>query len=189
MSGLVIALRFVPLVALAAAALLSSRRGGSGRVRARSGGGRAPLVANLAALGAYLPALLVFSASTTCPAALWLASSGALLAAAGVALVLRSRAELGPAWSLVPGADQRTGLVTTGPYRLVRHPIYLGFTLLAMGEAIAFGSWPALVVVLLGLIPTFVWRARAEETALGRTFDERYAAYRRRTRMIIPGLL
>jgi len=146
-------------------------------------------VANLAAFGSYLPALLLFSGSSTGPTALLLASSGALLALAGVALVLRSRAELGPAWSLVPGADQRTGLVTTGPYRLVRHPIYLGLTLLALGEAVATGSWPALAVLLFGIVPTFVWRARAEATVLARAFDERYAAYRRRTRMIIPGIL
>jgi protein-S-isoprenylcysteine O-methyltransferase Ste14 len=121
--------------------------------------------------------------------ALPLALSGCLLALAGAALVLRSRTELGPAWSFVPKADQDTGPVTTGPYRLVRHPIYLGLTLLAMGQAFAFGSWPALLIVLSGIVPTFVWRARAEETLLSRTFGERYDVYRRRTRMIIPHLL
>ena len=108
--------------------------------------------------------------------ALPLALSGCLLALAGAALVLRSRAELGPAWSFVPKADQGTGLVTTGPYRLVRHPIYLGLALLAMGEALAFSSWPALMIVLSGIVPTFAWRARAEEKLLSRTFGERYAA-------------
>ena len=83
--------------------------------------------------------------------ALPLALSGCLLALAGAALVLRSRAELGPAWSFVPKADQGTGLVTTGPYRLVRHPIYLGLALLAMGEALVFGSWFALMIVLSGI--------------------------------------
>ena len=121
--------------------------------------------------------------------ALPLALLGCLLALAGAALVLRSRAELGPAWSFVPKADQGTGLVTTGPYRLVRHPIYLGLALLAMGEALAFGSWPALMIVLSGVVPTFAWRARAEEKLLSRTFGERYAVYRQRTKMIIPYLL
>jgi protein-S-isoprenylcysteine O-methyltransferase Ste14 len=121
--------------------------------------------------------------------ALLLASSGSLLAVAGAALVLRSRVELGPAWSFVPKADQGTGLATTGPYRLVRHPIYLGLTLLAIGQALAFGSWPALVIVLSGIVPTFAWRARAEEKLLSRTFGERYAVYRQRTKMIIPYLL
>ena len=120
--------------------------------------------------------------------ALPLALSGCLLALAGTALVLRSRAELGTAWSFVPKADQGTGLVTTGPYRLVRHPIYLGLALLAMGKALAFGNWPAFMIVLSGIVPTFVWRARAEEALLSRTFGERYALYRKGTKMIIPHL-
>ena len=69
------------------------------------------------------------------------------------------------------------------------HPIYLGFALLATGQALAFGSWPALTIVLFGIVPTFAWRARAEEKLLSRTFGERYAAYRRQTKMIIPYLL
>ncbi|WP_436249992.1 methyltransferase [Mesorhizobium amorphae] len=60
---------------------------------------------------------------------------GCLLALAGAALVLRSRAELGSGWSLVPMTDQGTGLVTTAPYHLIRHPIYLGLSMLAMGGA------------------------------------------------------
>lgn len=118
--------------------------------------------------------------------ALLLASSGCLLAVASAALVLRSRIELGQAWSLVPMADEATGLVTSGPYRLVRHPIYLGLAGLAMGEALAFGSWPALLVALCGIVPTFVWRARAEERLLSRALGDSYALYRRRTRMMIP---
>ena len=121
--------------------------------------------------------------------ALALALSGCLVALAGAALVLRSRTELGPAWSLVPKVDQSTGPVTTGPYRLVRHPIYLGLALLAMGEAPAFGSWPAFFIVLFGIVPTFAWRARAEEKLLSRTFGERYEAYRQRTKMIVPHIL
>jgi protein-S-isoprenylcysteine O-methyltransferase Ste14 len=190
MSTLVIVLRIVSLAVAGLLWLAVTRRCGGPRTRARqSGSDRAPLVANLAAVGLYLPSLLVFSGSPAGLTALLLASSGSLLAVAGVALVLRSRAELGPAWSFVPKADQVTGLVTTGPYRLVRHPIYLGLALLVMGEALAFGSWPALMIVLSGIVPTLAWRARAEEKLLSRTFGERYAAYRQRTRMMIPGLL
>ena len=159
-------------------------------MRARpNGSDRAPLVANFAALGLYVPSLLVFSGSSAGSAGLLLASSGALVGVAGAALVVRSRAELGPAWSFVPKADQSTGLVTTGPYRLVRHPIYLGLGLLAMGEALAFDSWPALTIVLFGILPTFAWRARAEEKLLSRAFGDRYTVYRQRTKMIIPYLL
>jgi protein-S-isoprenylcysteine O-methyltransferase Ste14 len=191
MSTLVIVLRIVSLLAFAAPMLLADTgHGGEPRSRARKGGSdRAPLVANLVAFSLYLPSLLVFSGSPAGSTALLLASAGSLLAVAGAVLVLRSRAVLGPAWSFVPKADQGAGLVTTGPYRLVRHPIYLGFALLAMGQALAFGSWPALVIVLAGIVPTFAWRARAEEKLLSRTFGERYALYRQRTKMIVPYLL
>jgi protein-S-isoprenylcysteine O-methyltransferase Ste14 len=190
MSTLVIMLRTVSLLAFAGPTFLfvSGRRGGP-KTRARQEGGGAPVVANLAASGLFFLALLMYSGSSEASMALPLALSGCLLALAGAALVRRSRAALGPAWSFVPKADQGTGLVTTGPYRLVRHPIYLGLALLAMGEALAFGSWPALVIALLGMVPTFAWRARAEEKLLSRTFGERYAVYRQQTKMIIPYLL
>jgi protein-S-isoprenylcysteine O-methyltransferase Ste14 len=146
-------------------------------------------VANFAAVGLHVSALLVFSGSAAGSTALLLASSGSLLAIAGAAIVYRSRIELGAAWSLAPRADPGTGLVTTGTYRLVRHPIYLGFVLLALGQALAFGSWPALVIVMAGVAPTFAWRARTEEKLLRRTFGERYAVYQQRARMVIPYVL
>lgn len=86
-------------------------------------------------------------------------------------------------------ADDATGIVTTGPYRHVRHPIYLGLSVLAMGQALAFASWPALLVVLAGIVPTFAWRGLAEERLLSATFGDRYARYRKQTGMIIPHLL
>ena len=191
MSTLIIVLRIVSLLAFAGPMLLAvTGRSGEPKTRARQRGrDRAPLVANLAAFALFLPSLLAFSGSPAGSTALLLASSGSLLAGAGAALVLRSRAELGPAWSFVPRADQGTGLVTTGPYRLVRHPIYLGLALLAMGEALAFGSWPALMIVLSGIVPTFAWRARAEEKLLSHTFGKPYAVYRQHTKMIVPYVL
>lgn len=191
MPTLIIVLRTVSLLALAGPMLLGvSGRRVHAKTRARQrGGDRAPVVANLAAFGLFFPSLLIFAGGSEGFTALLLTSSGSLLAVAGAVLVLRSRAQLGPAWSFVPMADQGTGLVTTGPYRLVRHPIYLGLALLAMGEALAFSSWPAFLIVLCGIVPTFAWRARAEETLLSRTFGESYAFYRKQTKMIIPRLL
>jgi protein-S-isoprenylcysteine O-methyltransferase Ste14 len=191
MSTLVIVLRLVSLLACAGPMLLVTRgRRGERRTRARQRGGHpAPVVANLIAFGSYFPALLISAGSSVGFDALLLASSGSLLAAAGAALVVTSRAALGPAWSFFPAADRRTGLVTSGPYRLIRHPIYLGFVMLTIGQALAFGSWPALMVVLLGIVPTFVWRARAEEKLLSRTFGQSHAVYRQQTKMIVPFVL
>jgi protein-S-isoprenylcysteine O-methyltransferase Ste14 len=191
MSTLVIFLRVVAVLAFAAPMLLSvtGRRERSETRARQAGSDRAPLVANFAAFGFYLPSLLVFSVGPASYTALLLAAFGSLLSMSGAALVLRSRAVLGPAWSLVPKADRDAGLVTTGPYRLVRHPIYLGLAMVAMGAALAFGSWPALMIVLFGIVPTFAWRAYAEEKLLSRIFGARYDLYRQRTRMIVPYLL
>jgi protein-S-isoprenylcysteine O-methyltransferase Ste14 len=191
MSTLAVVLRIVAFLAFAGLMLLSVNWcRGQAKTRARQDrGDRAPLVANFTAFGLFFLSLLIFSSSPTGFTALLLALSGSLLALAGAALVVRCRAELGAAWSFAPKADQSTGLVTTGPYRLVRHPIYLGLALLAMGEALAFGSWPAILIALSAIVPTLAWRASAEEKLLSRTFGERYEVYRQRTKMIIPHLL
>lgn len=188
MSTFVVVLRAASLLAFAAPLLLTV--GGRGRKRSRGGdrrcGARTPVLANLAAFGLFFTFLAAFAGNAEGLVALLLALCGSLLALAGAALVLRSRAELGSAWSFVPMADQGTDFVTTGPYRLVRHPIYLGLALLAMGEAVAFGSWPAVAVVFSAIVPTFMWRASAEESLLAGTFGERYAVYRKQTRMMVP---
>jgi protein-S-isoprenylcysteine O-methyltransferase Ste14 len=190
MATLVVVLRAVSLLCFAAPMLLGpgarpERSGTEGRQRAA---GRTPVAANFAAFAVFIFSLWMFSGSRDGPPALWLASLGSLLASAGAALILRSRAALGSAWSFVPVAHQATGLITTGPYRLVRHPIYLGLALLAMGNAVAFFNGPAAAVVLCGIVPTFAWRARTEERVLSRTFGERHVRYQEQTRMIIPWL-
>jgi protein-S-isoprenylcysteine O-methyltransferase Ste14 len=191
MSILVTVLRAASLLAFAGPVLLTI--GGRDRKRSRGAdrrrGDRIPVLANFAAFGLFFAFLAALAGSADGLAALLLALCGCFLALAGAALVLWSRTALGSAWSFVPMADQGTGLVTTGPYRLVRHPIYLGLSLLAMGEALAFSSWPAVAVVFSAIVPTFVWRACAEERLLADTFGERYAHYRKQTKMMIPYLL
>src|SRR5215467_12711495 len=188
MPALVAVFRAASLLALAGPMLLKV----GGRDRKRSGGAerrhgdRTPVLANFAAFGLFFALMIAFVGSADGPVALLLAVCGCLLAVAGSALVIRSRRELGSAWSFVPTVVQGTGLVTTGPYRLVRHPIYLSLVLLAAGEALAFGSWPALIIVVSGIVPTFAWRAHAEEALLSQTFGESYALYRKETGMITP---
>jgi protein-S-isoprenylcysteine O-methyltransferase Ste14/uncharacterized membrane protein YdjX (TVP38/TMEM64 family) len=191
MSMLVTILRVASLLAFAGPILLNV--GGRDRKRSRGAdrlrGDRTPVFANFAAFGLFLTLLIAFVGSADGTVALLLALCGCLLAVAGGVLVLRSRGELGSAWSFVPTIDQGTGLVTTGPYRFVRHPIYLGLSMLTMGEALAFGSWPAVAVVVSAIVPTFVWRACAEERLLADTFGDRYDHYRQRTKLMIPYLL
>ena len=76
-------------------------------------------------------------------------------------------------------------LVTHGIYRIVRHPIYLGAILVAIGIPVFVSSLDGLLIMLL-LIPIVLIRIRIEERLLGDEFGEEYQAYRKRTRKLIP---
>jgi protein-S-isoprenylcysteine O-methyltransferase Ste14/uncharacterized membrane protein YdjX (TVP38/TMEM64 family) len=191
MSGLVTVLRVASLFAFAGPMLLAA--GGRDRNRDRGDdkrrGEKTPVLANFAAFGLFIALLIAFARDADGAGAPMLAVCGCLFAGAGGVLIFWSRRELGSAWSFVPTVAQDTGFVTTGPYRIIRHPIYLGFCLLAMGQALAFGSWPAVLAVLFVVVPTLVWRARAEESLLADMFADHYDQYRRQTKLMIPYLL
>ena len=75
-------------------------------------------------------------------------------------------------------------LVTSGPYRLVRHPIYSGILLAGVGTAVAL-SWMWLVAVALAGV-YFTYSATVEEGYLSREFPDAYPAYKRSTKMLVP---
>ena len=102
---------------------------------------------------------------------------------AGTLLAFWSAWYLGTSFSLLPQA--RT-LVTSGPYRYVRHPIYLGGLLITIGEVWLRFSALTVALNVLFLVAQVV-RLRAEEAVLERTFPE-YADYRARTSALIPGI-
>lgn len=150
---------------------------------------RLPLVANLSSFGLFFPLLLITREDFDGHVSLELAIGGAAFSVIGSLIALRSRRELGAAWSLAPRAGEASGLVTTGPYRRVRHPIYSGLSMLTAGEAIAFASLPAFLVAVIAVVPTFLWRAHVEEQLLIEVFGAKYLDYRMRTKTLIPFLL
>jgi protein-S-isoprenylcysteine O-methyltransferase Ste14 len=78
-------------------------------------------------------------------------------------------------------------LVTTGPYRFIRNPSYLGLLIGALGWALAFRSGVGVVLTAL-LVPALVARINAEERLLGTHFGAEYEAYRARTWRLVPGV-
>ena len=150
---------------------------------------RLAVFANFGAVGLFYLALFVFAGSTHAPWALALGVLGCAIAVTGSVIVWKSRLALGAAWSLLPKAGEQTGVVTSGPYRLIRHPIYLGWSVVAVGQAVAFSSGPTLLLVWACVIPSFVWRAREEERLLISIFGELYVSYRKQTKMIVPHVL
>lgn len=75
-------------------------------------------------------------------------------------------------------------LVTSGPYRLVRHPIYTGILTAGVGTAIGL-NWRWLIAVALAGA-YFVYSATVEERYLTGQFSDAYPAYKRSTRMLVP---
>jgi protein-S-isoprenylcysteine O-methyltransferase Ste14 len=77
-------------------------------------------------------------------------------------------------------------LVRDGPYRFVRHPVYLGMTIALLGLAVALRSWPGLIGVFLLFLPSEIYRARLEEKALARKFGSEWENYAAQTGFILP---
>jgi protein-S-isoprenylcysteine O-methyltransferase Ste14 len=118
------------------------------------------------------------------PARLVAAAGGVALIAAGAVLAIRGVVDLGGNLTIVPRPPDHAQLVDRGAYRLVRHPIYGGLVLGALGWGLATAS-PAAVAGGLALGVFFDLKSRREEGWLGERFAE-YPAYRDRTRKLIP---
>ena len=143
-------------------------------------------------LAVVLPALVAvfrdtpWLAHTHAPGA-WSVGIGLALIAGGVALFLWAMRSLGDNYS--PCFDKRlpAGLVTSGPYRTVRHPVYTSNLLIVFGAWLAVGSGWILgsgIVTLVG----YALSLREEESALLETYPG-YADYRARTGRLLPRLL
>jgi len=78
-------------------------------------------------------------------------------------------------------------LVTSGPYRYVRHPIYSGILLGFVGTGLATNLYWFIGFVVIGAY--FIYSATVEERLMKTSFPKAYPEYRARTRMLIPFLL
>jgi protein-S-isoprenylcysteine O-methyltransferase Ste14 len=114
----------------------------------------------------------------------WLAGLGLVLFVVGLAFAISARIHIGRNWGTPMTEKDEPELVTTGPYHLVRHPIYSGILLAGVGTAVAL-SWLWLPVVLLAGI-YFVYSATVEERFLTVQFPNDYPLYKRSTKMLVP---
>jgi protein-S-isoprenylcysteine O-methyltransferase Ste14 len=95
---------------------------------------------------------------------------------------------LGRNWSAAVQLKQGHELITSGPYRLVRHPIYTGLLLLFLGNAVMVGDWRGLLAVAIVFV-SFWRKFRLEETWLAGHFGESYRLYQARAKALIPAIL
>ena len=112
------------------------------------------------------------------------AGLGFALLAVGLGLAVWARVHIGHNWGTPMTQKNEPELVTSGPYSLVRHPIYSGILVAGVGTAVAL-SWTGLIpVVLAGIY--FIYSATVEERHLTRLFPGSYTAYKGSTTMLVP---
>ena len=110
------------------------------------------------------------------------------LAISCVVLTIKAVRELGKQWSLEARLVEGHDLVTTGPYSLVRHPIYTAMLGNLIATGLVLSHWLVLpFAVAIFLVGTFI-RTRFEERLLSDAFGERFAEWRSRVPGLIPFL-
>jgi protein-S-isoprenylcysteine O-methyltransferase Ste14 len=114
----------------------------------------------------------------------WRVGVGLALFVTGLALAIWARMRIGRNWGTPMTQKDDPELVTSGPYHLVRHPIYSGILIAGAGTAVAL-SWLWLTAVILAGV-YFVYSATVEERYLTERFPHAYPAYRRSTKMLVP---
>jgi protein-S-isoprenylcysteine O-methyltransferase Ste14 len=115
-------------------------------------------------------------------------AAGLVVLAAGVALRTWAIVTLGRLFKFVVVIQDGHRVVTSGPYRLLRHPSYTGGLAALLGAGIALDSWLSiLALVFIPLLAVLV-RIHLEEAELATALGPEYTRYASRTHRLVPGL-
>jgi len=117
--------------------------------------------------------------------AFWL---GAVLTVAGLLFSVWARNHIGDNWSAIVTIKQDHQLIISGPYALVRHPIYTGLMLGFIGSALARGEWRGVLAVMIALW-AFWRKLRLEERWMQEKFGAAYSVYRSSAAALLPFIL
>jgi protein-S-isoprenylcysteine O-methyltransferase Ste14 len=110
---------------------------------------------------------------------------GLLLVIAGLLFAVWARMQLGRNWSGTVTVKEDHELIRSGPYAIVRHPIYTGLLLAILGTAIVFGEWRGLFAFCF-LTVAFLLKLRREERFMAESFPDTYPRYRAQVPALIP---
>jgi protein-S-isoprenylcysteine O-methyltransferase Ste14 len=121
----------------------------------------------------FLPDLEVYS---------WI---GLLMTVAGVAFAIWARVTLGRNWSGWVTVKQDHTLIRSGPYGLVRHPIYTGLTFAVIGTAIFDGEIRSVILIVV-IFSILIHKIKIEERFMTEQFGSEYTSYRQKTNALLP---
>jgi len=111
--------------------------------------------------------------------------TGALITACGLSFSVWARNHLGSNWSQSVSVKKDHELITSGPYRIVRHPIYTGLLFAITGSAVAFGEWRGVLAVSMTF--AILWyKLKLEEKWMGEQFGEQYKLYSKQVAGLVP---
>jgi protein-S-isoprenylcysteine O-methyltransferase Ste14 len=132
----------------------------------------------------WIPLPWTVSSSTR----LWMVGIGSLLYFPGMSFVLWARIELGKNYFISTGFGAQLfkdhQLVTTGPFAIIRHPMYAGLIVATIGALLIYFTWTTLYFACFA--PLTMVRAKREETALAEEFGEVWREYRKHVPAFIP---
>lgn len=126
-----------------------------------------------------------FLAMRIFPRTVWSFWFGVVLVALGLGFAAWARIHLAGNWSGTVTLKHDHSLTRTGPYRLVRHPIYTGLLAAILGSAIAEGEWRGLVAFAL-ITLSFLRKLTIEEGFLTAQFGDAYRRYRAEVPALVP---
>ncbi|WP_270179711.1 methyltransferase family protein [Alkalihalobacillus sp. CinArs1] len=116
----------------------------------------------------------------------WSKSIGIVIYGGGILLRYWGIRELGQFFSRDVIVEEELELVSSGPYRKLRHPLYTGLLLITIGFPIYMGVWIGVFVALLLLIPSLLYRIRIEEELLSKSIGIGYEEWGRTRNRLIP---
>mgnify|MGYP001048890242 CR=1 FL=1 len=118
---------------------------------------------------------------------LWFRFSGVLFGAAGILLLVWVHRTLGMQWSTTLQFKERHTLITSGPYKFIRHPMYASLFLFFVGLSIISSFWPLMALVVIFLL-FFIRIMGREESMMIDQFGEEYRVYINSTGRFLPKL-
>jgi protein-S-isoprenylcysteine O-methyltransferase Ste14 len=114
------------------------------------------------------------------------ATVGLVLLWCGVALRFWSFRTLGRYFTFSVQTSHDQPVITSGPYRVIRHPSYAGVLLAVVGLGVFIGNWWSLVVLTVAVAFGVVYRIKVEERALLQELDDDYGEYAATHKRLIP---